>query len=43
VAETYVKLLSFCDAVGRYVSIIEWVGDPPKEERRKQAGGSERE
>jgi len=38
VAQTYAKLLAFHDSVGRYVSFIEWAGDPPKEERRKQAG-----
>ncbi len=35
VASTYEKLIKFKKAVADYVSIIEWSGDPPKEERRK--------
>lgn len=37
VIEIYAKLVVFKDAVGEYVSIIEWEGGTPKEERRKAA------
>ena len=37
VVEVYLKLVVFMEAVGSYVSIIDWTGEPSKEEKRKLA------
>ena len=38
VAGVYEKVVQAKDAVGSYVSLVEWSGEPPKEEKRKIAG-----
>lgn len=38
VVTVYEKLVLFKDAVSKYVSVIEWQGEPPREEKRKLAG-----